>query len=44
MTDNTAREGTQSLGATEETSEFASLLMQEFKPKTERARDRKSVV
>ncbi len=39
MTDNTAREGVQSLGATEETSEFASLLMQEFKPKTERARE-----
>lgn len=39
MTDNTAREGAQSLGAIEETSEFASLLMQEFKPKTERARE-----
>ncbi|KIQ57666.1 type VI secretion system contractile sheath domain-containing protein, partial [Pseudomonas fluorescens] len=39
MTDNTAREGVQNLGATEETSEFASLLLQEFKPKTERARE-----
>ncbi|MBE8603621.1 type VI secretion system contractile sheath large subunit, partial [Pseudomonas sp. MAFF 301451] len=39
MTDNTAREGALKLGATEETSEFASLLMQEFKPKTERARE-----
>ena len=29
----------QNLGATEETSEFASLLLQEFKPKTERARE-----
>lgn len=39
MTENTAREGVQNLGATEETSEFASLLLQEFKPKTERARE-----
>ena len=39
MTDNTAREGSQILGATEEASEFANLLLQEFKPKTERARE-----
>lgn len=39
MTDTTVREGAPNLGATEETSEFASLLMQEFKPKTERARE-----
>src|SRR5215216_3800907 len=39
MTDTTVREGALNLGATEETSEFASLLMQEFKPKTERARE-----
>ena len=40
MTDNTAREGTQILGTqTEEASEFANLLLQEFKPKTERARE-----
>ena len=31
MTDNTAREGSQILGATEEASEFANLLLQEFK-------------
>ena len=39
MTDNTAREGSQILGTTEEASEFANLLLQEFKPKTERARE-----
>ena len=39
MTENTVRESAQNLGATEETSEFASLLLQEFKPKTERARE-----
>ena len=39
MTDNTAREGSQILGTTEEASEFANLLLQEFKPKTEQARE-----
>ena len=39
MTDNTAREGSQILGTTEEASEFANLLLQEFKPETERARE-----
>ena len=39
MSDNIAREGAPILGATEEASEFANLLLQEFKPKTERARE-----
>ena len=34
MSDNTAREGAPILGVTEEASEFANLLLQEFKPKT----------
>jgi predicted component of type VI protein secretion system len=38
MTDLT-RENQAPQGATQEASEFASLLMQEFKPKTERARE-----
>src|SRR5689334_17507940 len=38
MTDP-VRASAQTLGTTEEASEFASLLLQEFKPKTERARE-----
>lgn len=38
MTDS-VRADAQTLGTTEEASEFASLLLQEFKPKTDRARE-----
>src|SRR3546814_19213684 len=39
MTESARENQSQALGTTEVPSEFASLLMQEFKPKTERARE-----